>query len=108
MVRLRVVDDRALEVGGEDVAHDADRQVGLLEDERGRLGLVDALLEHLVELEQVLQLALEVLRACAPCAAVRMIAPPPPRSSCLASLRRRSRSLSSSRRETPTPSPVGA
>ena len=44
---------------------------------------------------------------CAPWAAVRMIAPPPPRSSCLASLRRRSRSLSSSRRETPTPSPVG-
>ena len=57
---LRVVDHRALEVGGEDVAHDADRQVGLLEDERGRLGLADALLEHLVELEQVLQLALEV------------------------------------------------
>ena len=43
----------------------------------------------------------------APWAAVRMIAPPPPRSSCLASWRRRWRSASSSRRETPTPSPVG-
>ena len=60
VVLLGVVDDRALEVLGEDVAHDADRQVGLLEDERGRLGLRDALLQHLVELEQVLQLALEV------------------------------------------------
>ena len=50
-----------LEVLGEDVADDADREVGLLEDHvrRGRLG--DALLEHLVELEEVLQLALEVL-----------------------------------------------
>jgi len=44
----------------------------------------------------------------APCAAVRMIAPPPRRSSALASLRSRSRSLSSRRLETPTPSPVGA
>ena len=60
MVLLGVVDDRALEVLGEDVAHDADREVGLLEDQRGRRGLLDALLEHLVELEQVLQLALEV------------------------------------------------
>ena len=60
MVLLGVVDHRALEVGGEDVAHDADREVGLLEDQRRRVGLLDALLEHLVELEQVLQLALEV------------------------------------------------
>ncbi len=37
----------------------------------------------------------------APWAAVRMIAPPPPRSSCLASLRSRSRSLSSRRRGHP-------
>ena len=58
---LGVVDDRALEVRGEDVAHDADREVGLLEDQRrARVRLLDALLEHLVELEQVLQLALEV------------------------------------------------
>ena len=60
MVLLGVVDDRALEVRGEDVADDADRQVGLLEHERGRGGLRDALLQHLVELEQVGELALEV------------------------------------------------
>ena len=57
---LGVVDDRPLERRGEDVAHDPHRQVGLLEDQRRRGGLLDALLEHLVELEQVQQLALEV------------------------------------------------
>src|SRR3954451_21447540 len=61
VVLLLVVDDRALEVLGEDVAHDADRQVRLLEHERRRGRGLDALLEDLVELEQVLQLALEVL-----------------------------------------------
>ena len=40
VVLLLVVDDRALEVLGEDVAHDAHRQVGLLEDEVRRLGLL--------------------------------------------------------------------
>ena len=60
LVLLGVVDDRLLEVLGEDVAHDADREVGLLEDHVGRGRLRDALLQHLVELEQVLQLALEV------------------------------------------------
>ena len=60
MVLALVVDDRALEVLGEDVAHDADAEVGLLEDQGGRRGLLDALLEDLVELEQVLQLALEI------------------------------------------------
>ena len=57
---LGVVDHRALELGGEDVPHDADREVGLLEDERRGLGLLDALAQHLAELEQVLQLALQV------------------------------------------------
>src|SRR5215213_4992574 len=61
VVLLLVVDDRALEVLGEDVAHDADRQVGLLEHERPRGRGLHPLLEDLVELEQVLQLALEVL-----------------------------------------------
>ena len=61
VVLLLVVDDRLLEVGAEDVAHDAHRQIGLLEDHRGRRRVRDALLEDLVELEQVLQLALEVL-----------------------------------------------
>ena len=60
MVLLGVVDDRALERLGEDVAHDADREVGLLEDERRRRRLGDPLLEHLVQLEQIQQLALEV------------------------------------------------
>src|SRR3954451_6643711 len=58
---LLVVDDRALEMLGEDVAHDADREIGLLEDERRRGRGLDALLEDLVQLEEVLQLALEVL-----------------------------------------------
>ena len=57
---LLVVDDRALEVGREDVAHDAHGEVGLLEDQRGRGRLLDALLQDLVELEEVLHLALEV------------------------------------------------
>ena len=61
VVLLLVVDDRALEVRGEDVAHDAHGQVGLLEDEIRRGGLLHALDEHLVELVQVLELALEVL-----------------------------------------------
>ena len=61
MVLLLVVDDRALEVRGEDVAHDAHRQVGLLEDQVRGGRLLDALDEHLVQLVQVLQLALEVL-----------------------------------------------
>ena len=60
VVLLLVVDDRALELAGVDVAHDAHREVGLLEDQRRRLGVLDALLQHVVELEQVLQLALEV------------------------------------------------
>jgi hypothetical protein len=60
VVLLGVVDDRALEVRGEDVAHDPHREVGLLEHQRGRGRLLDPLLQHLVELEQVRQLALEV------------------------------------------------
>src|SRR4051812_37240532 len=60
VVLLLVVDERALEVGGEDVAHDAHGEVGLLEDERRRGRLGDALVEDLVQLEEVLQLALEV------------------------------------------------
>ena len=60
MVLLGVIDDRALERLGEDVAHDPDRQVGLLEDERRRRRLGDPLLEHLVQLEQIQQLALEI------------------------------------------------
>jgi hypothetical protein len=75
LVLLGVVDHRALEVLGEDVAHHAHRQVGLLEDQARRGRRLDALVEDLVELEEVLQLALEVL-ALGAVAAVRMIAPP--------------------------------
>ncbi len=57
---LGIVHDRALELGREHVAHDANREVGLLEDQRRRGRLFDALLEHLVELEQVQQLALQI------------------------------------------------
>ncbi len=58
---LAVVDDRLLELAGEDVARHAHGQVGLLEDHlRGR-GLLAALLEHVVELVEVLDLAIEVL-----------------------------------------------
>jgi hypothetical protein len=60
VVGVLVVDDRALELGGEDVADHAHRQVGLLEDHRRRLGLLHPLLQHLVELVEVAQLALEV------------------------------------------------
>src|SRR5262249_41131087 len=45
---------------GEDVAHDSDGQVGLLEDQRWRRALGDALLEDFGQLEEVEQLALEI------------------------------------------------
>src|SRR5436190_2046939 len=61
LVLLLVVHDRALELRAEDVAHHAHREVGLLEDHRGRGRLLRALLEDLVELEEILHLALEVV-----------------------------------------------
>ncbi len=61
MVLLLVVHDRPLEVGGEDVPHDPHREVCLLEDQLRGGGFLDAFLQHLVELVQVLELALEVL-----------------------------------------------
>src|SRR5205807_5716662 len=61
LVLLLVVDDRALEVSREDVAHDPHRQVRLLEHERRRRALLGPLLEDLVELVEVLDLPLEVL-----------------------------------------------
>ena len=57
---LLVVDDRALELTRVDVAHDAYREVRLLEDERGHRRRLHALLQNVVELEQVLQLTLEI------------------------------------------------
>jgi hypothetical protein len=61
LVLLGVVDHGALEVLGEDVAHHAHGEVGLLEDQARAPAWSDALVEDLVELEEVLQLALEVL-----------------------------------------------
>ena len=58
---LLVVHDRLLELAREDVARHPHRQVGLLEDHLRRLRLLGALLEHVVELVEVLDLALEVL-----------------------------------------------
>src|ERR1700683_3502212 len=61
VVLLLIVDDRTLGVRGEDVAHDAHREIGLLEHQiRGRR-ILHAFVEHLVELVQVLELAFEVL-----------------------------------------------
>jgi hypothetical protein len=60
-MRLLVVHDPALELLGEDVADDPHREVCLLEDHRGRRRLLGPLLDDLVELVQIADLALEVL-----------------------------------------------
>jgi hypothetical protein len=65
VVLARVVHDRLLELAREDVARHPHRQVGLLEHHRRSGGVLAALLEHVVELVQVLDLALEVLARCA-------------------------------------------
>jgi hypothetical protein len=61
VVLLSVVDDRLLELAGEDVPRHAHRQVGLLEHDCRRRDLPRALLKHVVELVEVLDLTLEVL-----------------------------------------------
>ena len=58
---LLVVDLGAVELAAEDVAEDADRKIRLLEDQRRRVGVHGPPLEHLVQLVQVGDLALEVL-----------------------------------------------
>ena len=76
MVLLLVVDDRALEVAREDVAHDAHRQVGLLEDEIGRLTVsCTRLTSTSCSLCRYLSSRSKSSRL-APCAAVLTIAPP--------------------------------
>jgi hypothetical protein len=60
-MRLVVVDDAALELGGEDVADDAHREIGLLEHHRRGRRLLVPLLNDLVELVEVAHLPLEVL-----------------------------------------------
>ena len=56
-----VVDERAPEVAGEEVAHDTERQLGLLVDELRRLELLRACLDRLPELLQEDEVALDVL-----------------------------------------------
>src|SRR5215213_3728054 len=60
MVLLGIVDHGAVELLGEDVAQHADREVGLLEDHGRGLHLPAALLDDLVQLVQVREVALEV------------------------------------------------
>jgi hypothetical protein len=66
-VLLGVVDHGAVELLGQHVAQDADREVGLLEDQGGGLDLLGAALHHLVQLVQVVEVALEVALARALC-----------------------------------------
>ena len=57
-----MVDVGALEVAGEEVADDAERQLRLLVDQRGRLRLLRARLDRLPEPLQEDEVALDVLR----------------------------------------------
>src|SRR5262249_15304190 len=61
LVRAVVVDERLLEIVGEEVARDAERQLGLLVDERGRLRLRGVGLDRLPELLEEHEVALDVL-----------------------------------------------
>src|SRR5215217_9110277 len=61
LVRALVIDDRALEVVGEEVADDAQRQLRLLVDERRRLRLAGAGLDRLPEALQEDEVAFDVL-----------------------------------------------
>ena len=63
--RLVVVDVGLLEVAGEEVAGDAQRQLGLLVDELGRRGLLRLRLDGLPEPLQEDEVALDVLLGCA-------------------------------------------
>src|SRR5829696_8494712 len=61
VVLPRVVHDRPLELAREDVPRHAHRQIRLLEDHGRRGSVLGALPEHIVQLVQILDLALEVL-----------------------------------------------
>ena len=105
-VRAVVVDLRADEVAGEEVADDAQRQLGLLVDERRRGRALRLRLDRLPEALQEDEVALDVLgrralggRPDDDAAALRV----EPLTMSLS----RVRSWSSSRRETPEPSPFG-
>src|SRR5207248_8068397 len=59
--------DGALEVAGEEVAHDAQRQLGLLVDERGRLRALRLRLDRSPQPLQEVEVAGDVLRGRALC-----------------------------------------
>ena len=61
LVRAVVVDEQPLEVAGEEVAHDAQRQLGLLVDQRRRLRVLRLRLDRLPEALQEVEVALDVL-----------------------------------------------
>ena len=61
LVLLLVVDDRLVELGRQDVAKDANREVGLLEDQVRALHLLAAALDDLGQLVEIGEVALEVL-----------------------------------------------
>ena len=63
--RAVVVDERPLEVAREEVARDAERQLGLLEDQRRRLGGLRLRLDRLPELHQELEVEADVVGGCA-------------------------------------------
>jgi hypothetical protein len=61
LVRAVVVDQRALEVAREEIADDPERQLGLLVDERRRLGGLRPRLDRLPQPLQEDQVALDVV-----------------------------------------------
>src|SRR5690606_35021155 len=61
VVRLAALDDHLLEVFVEDIAHDLDEQIGLRVEHRGRVALLDLLLDVLPLLSEVLHVARELL-----------------------------------------------
>ena len=97
----------ALEVTGEQVAHDPQRQLGLLVDERRRLRGSFAFASIDFQRRCRKSRSRSMSSAEAPSAAVRTITPPCFGACSLRIAFRRLRSSSSSRRETPSPSPCG-
>ncbi len=102
-----MVDQQPLEVTGEQVTRDAQGQLGLLVDQRRRRGLGRRPLDRLPQPAEELQVALDVLGGGALRPAVRTMTPPVAGAIFLTIVFSRLRSSSSSRRETPSPSPWG-
>ena len=107
LVGAVVVDEQPLEVAGEEVAHDAQRQLGLLVDQRRRLRRPSRAPRSSSRGAAGSRGRAATSSADAPSAAVRTITPPFFGASSLRIPFSRLRSSSSSRRETPRPSPCG-